>query len=122
LIRKTIGPKRAVEALFKSSMSPKWARYAMHGLDHGVVYLNLDNETARLLAESSHCSKPWARRQARSANGKTQESGKVNPDFSGCDWAGLRACPFNYVLTPIRAVVSVSWLQDLLPYVVSIAP
>jgi hypothetical protein len=39
----------------------------MHGLDHGVVYLNLDNGTARLLAESSHCSKPWARRQARSA-------------------------------------------------------
>lgn len=67
LIRITIGPKRAVEKLFKSSTSPKWARYAMYGLDRGVVYVNLDRGTARVLGENSHCAKQWSRRQARTA-------------------------------------------------------
>ena len=65
LIRKTVGPKRAVEALFKSSTSPKWARYEMYGLDRGVAYVNLDRGTARVLDENSRCSKQWAKRQAR---------------------------------------------------------
>jgi hypothetical protein len=67
LIRKTIGPKRAVEALFKSSTLPKWARYEMYGLDRGVVYVNLDKGTAHVLDENSRCSKQWAKRQARTA-------------------------------------------------------
>lgn len=75
LIRKTIGPKRAVEALFKSSTSPKWARYEMYGLDRGVVYVNLDRGTARVLDEKCRCSKQWAKRQARAAR---RVEGKVD--------------------------------------------
>ncbi len=61
LIRKTIGPKRAVEArLFKSRTSPKWARYQMYGLDKGVVYVNLDKGTARVMDGKSHCAMEWA--------------------------------------------------------------
>lgn len=67
LIRKAIGPKRVVEALFKSSTSAKWTRYEMYGLDRGIVYVNLDRGTARVLDENSRCSKQWAKRQARSA-------------------------------------------------------
>ncbi len=68
LIRKTIGPKRAVEArLFKSNTLPKWARYQMYGLDKGVVYVNLDKGTARVMDGKSHCAKEWAKRQARAA-------------------------------------------------------
>jgi hypothetical protein len=68
LIRKTIGPKRAVEAkLFKSSTSSKWARYEMYGLDKGVVYVNLDKGTARVMDDKSRCAKEWAKRQARTA-------------------------------------------------------
>ena len=70
LIRKTIGPKRAVEAkLFKSSTSSKWARYQMYGLDKGVVYVNLDKGTARVMDDKSRCAKEWAKRQARAAKG-----------------------------------------------------
>jgi hypothetical protein len=39
----------------------------MYGLDRGVVYVNLDRGTARVLAEDSHCAKQWARRQALAA-------------------------------------------------------
>jgi hypothetical protein len=67
LIRKTIGPKRAVEALFKSSTSPKWARYEIYGLDRGVVHVNLDKSTARVMDDKSRCAKEWAKRQARAA-------------------------------------------------------
>ena len=67
LIRKTIGPKRAVEALYKSSTSPKWARYEIYGLDRGVVYVNLDKGTARVMDVKSRCAKEWAKRQARTA-------------------------------------------------------
>ena len=71
LIRKTIGPKRAVEAgLFKSSTSPKWARYQMYGLsDRTVIYVNCDTMQARLMDKRTRCSKAWARQQARSAKG-----------------------------------------------------
>jgi hypothetical protein len=55
-----------VEALFKSSTSPKWARYEIYGLDRGVVYVNLDNCTARMMDDKSRCAKEWAKRQARS--------------------------------------------------------
>jgi len=67
LIRKTIGPKRAVEAPFKSSTSPKWARYETYGRDRGVVYVNLDKGTARVIDDKSRCAKGWAKRQARTA-------------------------------------------------------
>jgi len=67
LIRKTIGPKRAVEKLFKSSTSKKWARYEIFGLDSGCVYVNLDKGTARMMDDKSRCAKEWAKRQARSA-------------------------------------------------------
>jgi hypothetical protein len=81
LIRKTIGPKRAVEArLFKSSTSPKWMRYQMYGLDRGVVYVNLDKMKARVMEESSHCSKQWARRQARTAKLAEAKLAKAKQD------------------------------------------
>jgi hypothetical protein len=67
LIRKTIGPKRAVEALFKSSVSKKWARYEIYGMDSGVVYVNLDKGTAHVMDANSRCAKKWAKRQARTA-------------------------------------------------------
>jgi hypothetical protein len=56
-----------VEALFKSSTSPKWARYEIYGLDRGVVYVNLDKGTARVMDDKSRCAKEWAKRQARTA-------------------------------------------------------
>ena len=67
LIRKTIGPKRAVEALYKSSTSSKWARYEIYGLDSGVVYVSLDKGTAHVMDANSRCAKEWAKKQTRKA-------------------------------------------------------
>jgi hypothetical protein len=52
---------------FKSSTSPKCARYEIYGLDRGVVYVNLDKGTAGVMDDKSRCAKESAKRQARTA-------------------------------------------------------
>jgi hypothetical protein len=73
LIRKTIGPKRAVEKLFKSSTSKKWVRYEICGLDSGRVYVNLDKGTARVMDDKSRCRQP---RSAKFAETKVAKASK----------------------------------------------
>lgn len=67
LIRKHKG-KHAVESdCLKSCLNPKYSRYLFVGLDDGVLYLNLEAMTGKLLPANSKTAKDWRARQARTA-------------------------------------------------------
>jgi hypothetical protein len=65
LIRKFKG-KNAVECdCLKSSLNPKYSRYQFVGLSSGVLYLNFEKMTGKLLPADSMTAKKWRARQAR---------------------------------------------------------
>ena len=67
LIRKHKG-KNAVECdCLKSSLSPQYSRYQFVGLSAGVLYLNFEKMTGKLLPADSMTAKKWRARQARTA-------------------------------------------------------
>jgi hypothetical protein len=65
LIRKFKG-KNAVECdCLKSSLSTKYSRYQFVGLSGGVLYLNFEKMTGRLLPADSMTAKKWRAQQSR---------------------------------------------------------
>jgi hypothetical protein len=67
LIRKHKG-KNAVECdSVKSCLNPKYSRYLFVGLSEGVLYLNLEAMTGKILPASSKTAKDWRARQVRVA-------------------------------------------------------
>jgi len=67
LIRKYKG-KHAVESdCLKSCLNPKYSRYRFVGLSEGVLYLNLEAMTGKMLPASSKTAKDWRARQVRAA-------------------------------------------------------
>jgi hypothetical protein len=67
LIRKHKG-KHAVECdCLKSCLNPKYSRYLFVGLDEGVLYLNFESMTGKMLPANSMTAKKWRMRQARTA-------------------------------------------------------
>jgi hypothetical protein len=67
LIRKYKG-KFAVECdCLKSCLNPKYSRYLFVGLAEGVLYLNLEAMTGKMLPASSMTAKKWRARRVRTA-------------------------------------------------------
>src|ERR1700687_4680436 len=69
--------KAAIEKKLKSSLNPKFHRYAFFGCSDGsVVNVNIDAEpmTARKLDEKLHTVKKWHRQRA---NGLKRDEAKV---------------------------------------------
>ncbi len=64
LVRKEIGKGRAVEGVFKSSLSDKYTKYIWYGIDNGTVLsVNPDTMTTRWLDENSRSVKLWQKAQ-----------------------------------------------------------
>jgi len=64
LVRSTAGKVRAVEAVFKSSLSEKYTRYIWYGCSDGTVLsVNPDTMTARWLDPDSRSVKLWQKAQ-----------------------------------------------------------
>ncbi len=67
LVRKEIGKGRAVEGVFKSSLSDKYTKYIWYGIDNGTVLsVNPDTMTTRWLDENSRSVKLWQKAQRAS--------------------------------------------------------
>jgi hypothetical protein len=77
LIRKYKG-KHAVECdCLKSCLNPKYSRYRFVGLAEGVLYLNLEAMTGKMLPANSKTAKDWRARQAHAANLAEAKPAKV---------------------------------------------
>jgi hypothetical protein len=79
LIRKHKG-KHAVEAeCLKSCLDPKYSRYLFVGLDEGVLYLNLEAMTGKMLPANCKTAKGWRARQAGIAKRAEDRIAKSKP-------------------------------------------